>query len=270
MSLLPPFQRLLLPAIALVVAAACGGKTTGGVVSPPPATPGESCKGEGSQVPAADGCNTCTCANEKLACTELDCTAGDGGGATACVPGATRSAGDDCNTCSCSTQGEWICTRSVCNLCKEGDTKKVDCNTCSCSGGAWQCTKQACLPPTVCTDGQTMQQDCNTCTCSGGQWGGCTERACPVTADGGFDDGAVKTSCGARAGNTCADSEYCAYAEGQLCGAADASATCEPRPVGCPTILSPVCGCDGKSYASACMAAVAGTGVNQSGDCPAH
>ncbi|HET7543299.1 MAG TPA: hypothetical protein VFK05_25675, partial [Polyangiaceae bacterium] len=43
----------------------------------------------------------------------------------------------------------------------------------------------------------------------------------------------VGKACGARAGNTCGPDEYCAYVAGDDCGAADAEATCKPRPQAC-------------------------------------
>lgn len=75
--------------------------------------------------------------------------------------------------------------------------------------------------------------------------------------------------CGGFLGDTCSDDEYCAYEAGQYCGAADASATCQPRPEACITLYDPVCGCDGNTYGNACVAAVAGTGVLSEGACAA-
>jgi hypothetical protein len=110
----------------------------------------------------------------------------------------------------------------------------------------------------VCKPGETKKVDCNTCSCSDdGQWR-CTLIACPPPSG---------TACGGWLGNTCKDNEYCAYEPGAYCGAADASATCKVRPDACDDIYEPVCGCDGKNYPSACVAASAGTGVYDKGVC---
>lgn len=106
-----------------------------------------------------------------------------------------------------------------------------------------------------CAEGATMPLDCNTCECQGGVWA-CTTIACQTKG------------CGARLGDTCSATEYCAYMPGELCGGADAESTCEPRPEGCPDIYMPVCGCDRMNYPSACDAAQHGQGVLQTGNCP--
>jgi len=74
-------------------------------------------------------------------------------------------------------------------------------------------------------------------------------------------------SCGARAGNTCSASEYCAYKEGEICGRGDAESVCTARPQVCGDVYAPVCGCDRITYSNSCLAAMAGTGVYQSGSC---
>jgi Pacifastin inhibitor (LCMII) len=200
--------------VSVGVASGCGGSSAVGDLNGA-VTAGQDCSPVGKMAPAADGCNTCTCASDgKWACTEKACGGGAGGsldgGATickvgetkpagdgcnncsctkdgewactllacvACVPGMTKDAPDGCNTCTCDGTGNWVCTEKACLACTPGEMKMVDCNTCSCSDtGQWACTKKAC----ACTQGQTMTVDCNTCACAGGQWA-CTARACPPT-----------------------------------------------------------------------------------------
>jgi hypothetical protein len=73
--------------------------------------------------------------------------------------------------------------------------------------------------------------------------------------------------CGAQAGNTCDADDYCAYQSGQVCGATDAQAVCVPKPRSCPQPYAPVCGCDARAYDNACLAAMAGEGINTPTSC---
>jgi hypothetical protein len=67
--------------------------------------------------------------------------------------------------------------------------------------------------------------------------------------------------CGSAYRSPCATGKYCAYVDG--CGTAS---HCRPRAQTCAT-ESPVCGCDGKTHASACAAAAAGIGLAHEGPC---
>jgi hypothetical protein len=75
------------------------------------------------------------------------------------------------------------------------------------------------------------------------------------------------TVCGARSGGVCAAGEYCNWTLAGICGRADATGTCAPKPEMCPQIFQPVCGCDGTTYSNACMAAAAGSSVSTEGAC---
>ncbi len=78
---------------------------------------GKSTYADGESFP--DDCNTCTCRDGDVSCTEIDC------GVT-CVHngsyhgvGDTFPAGDGCNTCSCAETGDVACTRLSCGSCAE-------------------------------------------------------------------------------------------------------------------------------------------------------
>jgi hypothetical protein len=73
--------------------------------------------------------------------------------------------------------------------------------------------------------------------------------------------------CGSRSLEACPTGQDCIYAQGDICGRADASGTCRNRPSGCSTTYSPVCGCSGITYRNECQARAAGTSVDYSGTC---
>jgi hypothetical protein len=74
--------------------------------------------------------------------------------------------------------------------------------------------------------------------------------------------------CGGIAGIGCAERLYCSYAIEAHCGAGDMSGTCKPIPEMCTMEFAPVCGCDDKTYPSACVAGRSGISVGRAGACP--
>jgi hypothetical protein len=73
--------------------------------------------------------------------------------------------------------------------------------------------------------------------------------------------------CGGFRGATCPADQYCSYELAARCGIADAPGICKPRPEICTADYSPVCGCDGRTYSNACVAARAGVSVRHDGQC---
>jgi hypothetical protein len=231
----------------------------------------------GRAAPPEDGCNTCVCTEDGTwACTDAYCPEPE------CVEGESRTV-SRYEVCTCSGR-PWMCQGTPCHqpMCPEPQAldgeqgcaavvvyaRDPETGTCCeygdpCSApGSWEhfYSQAECEGGGACSPGDTRRADdgCNTCSCDDeGEWA-CTEMAC---------EGPV--SCGGWSGPTCTDDEYCAYTAGLYCGAADASAFCETRPLSCESADDPVCGCDGNDYASLCLAAMAGTGVLDEGPCTA-
>jgi hypothetical protein len=90
---------------------------------------------------------------------------------------------------------------------------------------------------------------------------------CSTTSTGvGGAGGSAGTPCGGFTGATCPPDQYCDFPD-NLCGAADGSGVCTPKPTGCSDIYQPTCGCDGQVHPSPCDAASAGSDQNDLGGC---
>ncbi|GAB4525343.1 MAG: hypothetical protein Kow00133_13860 [Amphiplicatus sp.] len=84
----------------------------------------------------------------------------------------------------------------------------------------------------------------------------------------GAAPGETGSLCAGIAGIACADpADYCAMPAGECVDVADAAGVCRKRPEVCTMEYRPVCGCDGRTYPSACSAASKGVSVAHDGEC---
>jgi hypothetical protein len=85
-----------------------------------------------------------------------------------------------------------------------------------------------------------------------------------AAGSGGTSAGA---RCGTRGGVECADDEFCNTEPDRDCGGTDRGGRCQAKTQICTAIYAPVCGCDNRSYSSACVAHSAGVSVQRDGLC---
>lgn len=82
------------------------------------------------------------------------------------------------------------------------------------------------------------------------------------------EPGEAEGDCGGKDEVPCKEGEYCAYPDKAQCGASGEMGTCKPLiELGCNSVYSPVCGCDGETHGNKCYAASSGTSVAYFGEC---
>lgn len=110
-------------------------------------------------------------------------------------------------------------------------------------------------------DGGAAREPCGRVLCEVGQV--CCNASCGLCAAPDLACAAIACTDECSSNADCAVDEYCALPWGTCAG----PGVCTARDGTCPTVVSPVCGCDGHTYGNACEAAGAGVPVRSDGEC---
>jgi hypothetical protein len=103
--------------------------------------------------------------------------------------------------------------------------------------------------------------------CGGSSSNSASSTSSGNTTPSGTGTGASDPVCGTRGAAACPDGQFCDFPEGSECGATDRGGHCVARPEMCTREFNPVCGCDGQTHPTACVAHSNGVSVAHAGEC---
>lgn len=254
------------------------------------AAPDSSPCDDGNPCTITDLCEAGSCSGQVdpncTACkTNIDCERGfycnspGCGDIGACEPVTSECPENYAPVCGCDGQDYGNACEAAAASVSVAQDGLCECTSLECIGtdvavdtngdGCPDSCKTPCETACGCYDtlGSAFSQDCPLDCATCGMFWQCTqgycEEACDAIPPEVLECSTPQAEC--IANSDCGTGAYCATPDGS-CGV---GGKCIAAPDFCPEFLSPVCGCDGKTYGNACKAAQAGVNVAKNGSCNA-
>ncbi len=219
-----------------------------------------------------------TCSDKTTYCHFDNTVCGSGDALGTCDPVPSSCSGEAPLTV-CGCDGNTYASRCAA---EEAGTSVQAVGACPCGGASAAACAQgtycqlptgACTLPSPAGTCATVPTSCSAasspvCGCDGHSY----DSACAAAKAQVSVFAAGRCPCGGPGGVACAATEFCSYYSSATTGACltpGALGVCEPKPASCPSVVSPVCGCDGNTYENPCLAALAGTSAALLTACPA-
>ncbi|MFT3772587.1 MAG: hypothetical protein QM820_44925 [Minicystis sp.] len=119
--------------------------------------------------------------------------------------------------------------------------------------GAWMATALASCGGKVVVDAASAAS-----SGAGGANASTSSSASGTSGGPGGAGGGAPVACGAQVGVTCPPDQFCDFSD-DSCGNDQIAGVCTPRPLACPPVFIPTCGCDAITHNTPCDANREGT-----------